>query len=202
MIKFINVILFTFFVSSFSSAIFANENVNNIFFKVVSKDKITDVDGEEACLSKFEVTNNSIYTIHFQEIIPFHIRPKKYKWGSEMSNLVNPDLKKKEVDIDDEYIDYFTIGMTANIQGYETAMNYGENSSVINYKKCKRIKTYVIEFSCESVNAEAVLDSNEDSIQWESNKEAYRKVLKLLSPHPEHDEGSFGKIEFDRLSGC
>ncbi|MDC0037246.1 hypothetical protein OAJ30_01060 [Alphaproteobacteria bacterium] len=179
-----------------------NENVNNIFFKVVSKDKIIDVDGEEACLTKFEVTNNSIYTIHFQEIIPFHIGPKKYKWGSEMSNLVNPDLKKKEVDKYDEYIDYFTIGMTANIQGDEAAWTYGENSSVINYIKCKRIKVYVIELSCESVNAEAVLDSNEDSIQWESNKEAYRKVLNLLSPHPEHDEGSFGKIKFDRLPSC
>ena len=182
--------------------ILSNENINNIFFKVVSKDKIIDVDGEEACLTKFEVTNNSIYTIHFQEIIPFHIGPKKYKWGSEMSNLVNPDLKKKEIDIYDEYIDYFTIGMTANIQGNEAASYYGENSSVINYTKCKRIKTYVIELSCRSVNAEAVLDSNEDSIQWESNKEAYRKILNLLSPHPKHDEGIFGKIKFDRSYGC
>ena len=41
---------------------------------------------------------------NFQEIIPFHIGPKKYKWGSEMSNLVNPNLKKKEVDIYDEEI--------------------------------------------------------------------------------------------------
>jgi hypothetical protein len=173
----------------------------NIFFKIVSKDKIIDVDNQEACLTKFEVTNNSIYTIYFQEVFPFHIAPKKYDWESEITNLVNPNLKKKEVDYDDEYIDYFTVGMTANIQGYETAMNYGENSSVISYKKCNRIKTYVVKLSCESVNAETVLDSNENNIQWESNKEAFRTIIDLLAPHPENDD-SFGKIIFKRVSFC
>ena len=193
-------ILFIFFVLSFSSAIFANENVNNIFFKVVSQDKIIDVDNDEACLTKFEVTNNSIYTLYLEEPFLFHIAPKRYEYGDEFTNLVNPNLEENEVEAYD-YINYFEVGMSANIVGYETSMNYGEHSSVISYTKCKRIKTYVIKLSCEVINADTVLDINEDEIQWDSNKKAYRKILSLLASHPEHDE-SMGKFQFDRISSC
>ena len=92
-------------------------------------------------------------------------------------------------------------GMSANIVGYETSMDYGEHSSVISYTKCKRIKTYVIKLSCEVINADTVLDINEDNIQWDSNKKAYKTILNLLDSHPEHDE-SMGKFKFDKKYSC
>ena len=192
----INFLLFGFI----SFPAYSNENINNIFFKVVSKDKIIDVDGDEACLTKFEVTNNSIYTLYLEEPFLFGIAPKRYKWGDESGDLVNPNLEENEVEAYD-YINYFESGMSANIVGYETSMDYGEHSSVISYTKCKRIKTYVIKLSCEVINADTVLDINEDNIQWDSNKKAYKTILNLLDSHPEHDE-SMGKFKFDKKYSC
>ena len=192
--------LLVFFILS-SHTIFADDGEGNIFFKVVSKDKIIDKDNEEACLTKFEVTNNSLYTIYLEEYpFQFHIAPKRYDRIAENGILVNPNLEKNEVEKFD-YIDYLEVGMSANIQGYYTSLFYGENSSVLSHTKCKRIKTYVVQLSCDSVNAESVLDINEDDIEWESNKEAYKTILSLLASHPEHDE-SMGKFQFDRLSSC
>ena len=192
------ILIFSFLLLN-STLVFA-EDEGNIFFQVISKEKIIDLDNEEACLTKFEVTNNSIYTLYLEGLFPLHIAPKRYEWGQELGNLVNPNLEKNEVEAYD-YINYFEVGMSSNIQGYEASMNYGEHSSIISYTKCKRIKTYVIKLSCESVNADTVLDTNEDDIQWESNKKAYKTILNLLTKHPEHDD-SLGKFKFDRVSSC
>ena len=180
-----------------------NESVSNlkeegIFFQVISKSKYEDADGDETCLTDFVVTNNTKYTLKFDD------DQTGISWYdeniSQYIRLVNPNLERTEVSRDDypSYIEYFEPGMTANLQ--DTNQLFGpeyELSKLVAYKtKCKRVKKYVFHVACQF----EVLDSNEDEIEWKSRKKEYTTILKLHKPHPDHDKKEFGKIVFKKRS--
>ena len=174
-----------------------------IFFQVVSKEKYEDGDGDETCLTDFVVTNNTIYTLKLDD---YHdgqalfdnvaYRYESYKAHFALFGLVNPNLEKTEVYSDDDYIEYFEPGMTANLQDtYQTMGPEYELSKMVAQKtKCKRIKKYVFYVECRF----ELLDSNKDEIEWKSRKEEYTTILKLHKPHPDHDKKEFGKIQFKK----
>ena len=181
-----------------------SESVSNlkeegIYFQIISKEKIKDANGEEACLTDFVVTNNSNYTIQFlTDGGGFHFaHSANSDFLSRYFFLVNPNLEKTELEVDDGWIEYFEPGMTANMQEFSQMFSGEfELSKVVNYDKCKRVKKYNFQLMCSGLVA--VLDSNEDEIDWQSTKEAYETIHKTLKPHPQHNKKEFGKIEFEK----
>tara|TARA_B100000795_G_C22637794_1_gene375200 strand:- start:69 stop:770 length:702 start_codon:yes stop_codon:yes gene_type:complete len=174
----------------------SNLKEEGIFFQIISKEKIKDANGEEACLTDFVVTNNSKYTIQFTDEFPW-IHGVNSDYTSQYLFLVNPYLVKTEVEPYDESIKYFERGMTANLQNYyQTVMGEFELSKLVHYEKCKRVKKYTFLLMCGGL--ETVLDANEDEIEWKSKKEAYETIHKISKPHPDHDKKEFGKILFKK----
>jgi len=181
-----------------------NESVSNIeeegiYFQIISKEKIKDANGEEACLTDLVVTNNSNYTIQFlTDGGGFHFaHSANSDYLDRYFFLVNPNLEKTELVTGGEWLEYFEPGMTANVQEFSQIFSGEfELSKVVNYDKCKRVKKYNFQLMCSGLVA--VLDSNEDEIEWQSIKEAYETIHKTLKPHPQHNKKEFGKIEFEK----